>query len=218
MKSDSQIQTDVMQELRWDPSVSHEHVGVSVSEGVVSLSGAVPSFVEKSQAEKAARRVAGVKAIADEIKVNLPGSHKRDDESIAKAIVNAFQWNVQVPENLIKATVDKGWVDLTGEVEWIYQSNAAEKCIRGLSGVLGVSNYIKIRPKNVQPDTIKSNIEAALKREAEQESKRITVKVSGGKVYLTGKVHSFTEMQDASIAAWNSPGVTNVENNIKVSG
>ncbi len=216
MKTDSQIQADVMQELKWDPSVEHEHVGVAVVEGIVTLSGTVPSYIEKSAAERAAQRVAGVCAVVEKITVKLPGTYKRDDQELAKAVVNQFKWNVQVPDEMVKASVENGWVDLTGEVEWFYQKNATENCVRGLAGVKGVTNNIKIKAKTVSPDTVKEKIEAALKRKAEREARRISVAVSGSKVILSGNVNSFSEMQDARGAAWSAPGVTSVENNLLV--
>ncbi len=218
MKKDAQIQNDVIQELKWDPSITHEHVGVSVSDGIVTLSGAVPSFVEKTAAEKAAQRVAGVRAVVEKIEVKLPGSFKRDDQEIAKAVLNQFKWNVQVPDDLVKASVEDGWVDLSGEVEWEYQRSAAENSIKGLTGVKGVTNSIQIKAKKVQPEIIKQKIEEALRREAEKEAKQIAIDVRGNKVILSGKVRSFSEMQDAKWAAWSAPGVTTVENNLQVAG
>lgn len=216
MKTDSQIQSDVTQELKWDPSVTHEHVGVSVSDGVVTLSGTVPTYVEKSAAERAAQRVAGVKAVVEKIEVKISGAHIRDDQDIAKAIVDQFKWNVQIPEDSVKASVEDGWVDLRGEVEWNFQRTAAETSVRGLSGVKGVLNNIVIKEKKVQPEVIKKRIEEALKREAEREARRIAVEVRGNRVILTGNVRSFQEMQDARGAAFSAPGVTMVENNLHI--
>jgi osmotically-inducible protein OsmY len=216
MKTDSQIQADVIQELKWDPSVTHEHVGVAVSDGIVTLSGTVPTFIEKSSADRATQRVAGVKAVVEKMEVKLPGSFKRDDQDIAKAIINQFKWNVQVPEDQVKASVEDGWVELRGEVEWDFQRTAAENSVRGLSGVKGVTNNISIQEKKVQPEAIKQRIEEALKREAEREAHRIVVEVRGSRVILSGNVHSFREMQDARGAAFSAPGVTSVENNLHI--
>lgn len=216
MKTDSQIQTDVMQELKWDPSVTHEHIGIAVSDAVVTLSGTVPTYIEKYIAERAVQRVAGVKAVVEKIEVKLSSSAKRDDQDIAKAIVNQFKWNVQVPDEAIKVSVEDGWVSLRGEVEWNYQRTAAEECARWLTGVKGVSNYIRIKEKKVQPEAIKKRIEEALKREAEREARHISVEVSGGRVILSGKVDSLREMQDVRGAAFSAPGVTSVENNLHI--
>jgi osmotically-inducible protein OsmY len=193
MKTDSQIQKDVMEELKWEPSVSHEHIGVSVSDGIVTLSGSVPSFIEKYHADKAAQRVLGVKAIVEKIEVKLPSSLIRDDQEIAKAIVNQFQWSSLVPDDKIKAKVSDGWVTLTGEVTWEYQRKAAEKLVRELTGVKFITNGIVIKPKLVAAD-LKEKIEQALKRAAERESKQIEIDVNGTHVTLSGQVRSFAEM------------------------
>ncbi|MBL7671756.1 MAG: BON domain-containing protein [Bdellovibrionaceae bacterium] len=218
MKTDSQIQTDVMQELKWDPSVTHEHIGVAVSDGVVTLAGSVPSYVEKLAAEKAAQRVFGVQAVVEKIEVKLPGTYKRDDQDIAKTILSHFMWNIQVPEDLVKASVENGWVTLSGEVEWDYQRTAAEKCVRSLTGVKGVNNCITLKAKKVQPEIVKERIEEALKRKAEREARRISVVVNGGRVILSGNVGTFSEMQDVRGAAWSAPGVVSVENNLHIVG
>jgi osmotically-inducible protein OsmY len=216
MKSDSQIQTDVMQELIWDPRVSHEHIGVSVADGIVTLSGTIPSYIEKSAAERAAQRVSGVKAVVEKIDVKLPSLHEKDDQDIAEAVLNSFIWNVEIPDKLIKVTVEKGWVKLTGEVEWNYQRDAAEKTVRSLTGVKGVSNNIILKTREVQAGVVKQKIEDALKREALREAKQINVAINGGTVTLSGKVHSFSEMNDAKLAAWSAPGVTKIENRLLV--
>ncbi len=217
MKTDSQIQNDVIQELKWDPSVTHEHIGVTVDDGIVTLSGTVPTYIEKWAAEKAAQKVAGVKAVVEKIEVKLASSTERDDKALAKAVVQQFKWNVQVPDQLIKTSVEDGWVTLTGEVEWDFQRNAAAKCIRALSGVRGVSNDITIKVKKVQPEVIKQKIEEALRREVEREAQKIKVDVNGSKVTLSGDVHSFREKWDARGAALSAPGVTTVENNLQIS-
>lgn len=218
MKTDSQIQAHVMQELKWDPSVSHEHIGVAVSDGIVTLSGTVPTYIEKTAAEKTAQRVAGVRAVVEKIEVKLPGSHKRDDQDIAKALVTLFQWNVQVPDDLIKASVENAWVTLSGRVEWDYQRKAAENCAKGLTGVNGVTSNIVINSRVAQPEAIKQRIEDALKREVHREAQHISVDVHGDKVTLSGNVHSFAEMESAKWAAWSAPGVTSVENKLHVAG
>jgi osmotically-inducible protein OsmY len=213
MKTDAQIQTDVMQEVKWDPSITHEHIGVAVSGGIVTLSGTVPSYIEKSSAEKAAQRVGGVKAVVEKIEVRVPGSYHRDDQDIAKAVLDQFRWYSQVPDDLVKARVENGWVELTGEVEWDYQRSSAENAIKGLTGVRGVTNKIDIRAKVVQPLSIKEKIEEALKRAAEREAGRIVVEVRGTRVILSGKVRSFAELRDVRGVAFSAPGVTSVDDN-----
>lgn len=216
MKTDAQIQTDVIQELKWDPSVTHEHIGVTVDEAIVTLTGSVPNYIEKWAAEKATQRVSGVKAVVEKIEVKLAGASERDDKAIAKAIVEQFKWNVQVPDTLVKASVEEGWVELTGTVEWNYQKTAAEKCVRNLTGVKGITNNISIRAKKIEPQVVKQKIEEALKREVEREARKISVAVSGNKVILSGNVHSLREMWDAKGAALSAPGVSSVENNLHI--
>src|SRR5258706_9159516 len=190
MKTDSELQRDVLDELSWEPSVNAAHIGVSVKDGVVTLSGHVPSYAEKYGAELAAKRVYGVKAVANELEVKLPGSSKRSDEAIAVAAVKALQSNLLVPADKIKVTVRNAWVTLEGEVDWQYQKEAAERTLRYLTGVAGVTDVITIKPR-VTPAEVKSKIEEALKRSAEMDARRVGVEVRDGEVILRGSVRSW---------------------------
>ena len=212
-KSDADVKRDVLNELMWDPSINSSHVKVSAHEGIVTLRGTVPHYFEKLSAEQTAQRVGGVKAVADELEVK--GTFDKTDEEIARAALNVFQWNYSVPSD-IKVAVEKGWITLTGQVEWDYQRNAAKDAVSELLGVTGVSNNITMKNK-AQPSDIKDRIEEALKRSAESEGKKISVSVRGDTVTLSGNVHSISEKDDARMAAWMAPGVMTVENNLTIS-
>ena len=214
-KTDSQIQQDVINEIKWDPSITASEVSVTANDGIVTLRGSVPHYFEKSSAENAAQRVAGVRAVADEIEVNMMGSYERSDEQIAEAALSALKWSYSAPKD-IKVTVEKGWITLKGEAEWDYQRNAAKDAVTQLMGVCGVTNSISIKSK-IQPSDIKDRIEEALKRSAETESHKIHVSVKGDKVTLSGNIHSLAESKDARHAAWMAPGIMTVENNLKIS-
>jgi osmotically-inducible protein OsmY len=215
MKSDMQLQKDVMDELRWEPTVSEKEIAVAVKDGVVTLGGYVQSYAQKRAAEHAVARVAGVRAVAEDIQVKLPTSRQRSDTEIAHAVINALKWDTEVPDELIKAKVENGWVTLDGGVDFFYQKSAAERCVRFLNGVKGVSNLISVKP-GVTTTKVTQNIEAALKRRAEVDADKIKVDTFDGKVTLRGSVHSWLEMKEAENAAWATPGVWSVDDKLMV--
>jgi osmotically-inducible protein OsmY len=212
MKTDTQLQKDVLAELQWEPSVNAAHIGVEVADGVVTLAGHVDSYAEKWDAERATQRVAGVKALAVEMDVKLSGDTQRSDTDIARAAQNILQWVTAGPKSAVKVMVENGWITLSGEVSWHYQKTAATHGVRYLLGVKGVSDQITIKPTH-SAGSVKSDIEAALQRRAKAD---ITVDVSGSNVTLGGKVLHWSERDGASDAAWRTSGVTSVVNNIVV--
>ena len=215
MKTDSQLQHDVIEELGWEASVNAAQIGVSVKDGIASLSGDVGSFGEKWDAEQAAQRVSGIKGLAVDIQVNLPGSAKRNDADIARAVENVLQWTSLLPLDSVKVMVENGWVTLAGEVDWDYQRQSATRAVRYLMGVTGVSDQIALKPA-VSLSVVKDDIEAALKRRAKDDAKDITVQVRGTDVILSGTSHSWAESELARHAAWSAPGVRQVVDNITI--
>ena len=214
-RTDTQIQADVLAELKWEPRVQPNEIGVAVKDGVVTLTGYVDSYTKKWAAEEAAHRVRGVKAVANELEVKLPSSSTRTDTDLAAAVVRALEWDAFVPVDKISVTVAKGWVTLRGELEWAYQKDDAERVVRRLTGVKGVSNLIVIKARPT-PAELKKKIEDALVRTAQIDADRITVDVQGSKVVLKGTVRSWAEREEAKRQAWAAPGVTEVDNRITI--
>lgn len=216
-RSDEQIQHDVMEELRWDARVQPNEIGVLVQDGVVTLTGWVDSYTKKWVAERTGHRVRGVRAVANDIEVRLPSSVDRTDADIASAATRALQWDAFVPVERLEVTVARGWVTVQGEVEWQYQRRAAERAVRRLSGVRGVTNLIAVRPRvRPSPDDLRSRIEDALIRSAETDAERIRVQVSNDQIVLSGIVSSWAEKEEAERVAWSAPGVTSVDNRVMV--
>jgi len=216
IRTDEAIQTDVLEELKWDAHVRPNEIGVAVKDGVVTLTGWVDSYLKKMAAQEAAHRVPGVKAVANDIEVRLPGFAERTDTDLAAAVLNALRWDAAIPTGKVDVTVSQGWVTLKGEVEYAFQKRDAERAVRRLSGVKGVSNLIVVKPQ-VFPSDLKQQIERALVRNAETDARNITIEVEGSKVILRGTVRSYAEKQAAEDTAWAAPGVTEVENRIVIS-
>ena len=215
MSTDSQLQQAVLDELSWEPSVISAHVGVAAESGVVTLTGHVTTYAQKHAAETAARRVRGVKAVAEEIEVALPFASKRTDEEIGAAAIDRMGWDVNLPQDAVKVQVENGWVTLTGQVDWFYQKESAVTELRHLNGVTGLSDQITIKPR-VDAGDISDNIMHALHRSWFFDPQTIKVSAKGGLVHLTGSVQLPHDRQLASITAWSAPGVTGVQNDIVV--
>jgi osmotically-inducible protein OsmY len=212
-RTDQELQQDVLAELKWDAQIQPNEIGVSVKDGVVTLTGWVDSYLKKWSAEDAAHKVAGVKAVANDIEIKL--ATERTDPDIAEAAVHALEWDAFVPSGKVQVTVSKGWVTLKGEVEWQYQKQDAERVVRRLTGVKGVTNLITVKPR-VTPSELKKKIEDALVRNAEIDANKITVEVQGSKAVLRGRVRAWAEKEEAARVAWSAPGITSVENLITV--
>ncbi len=216
MKSDNQLHKDVLTELTWDPTVTEKEIGVAAKGGVVTLSGFVTSYAERCSAEHAAERVAGVRAVANELAVKIPIPFDRTDTEIAHAVVYSLGYDIQVPREAITSSVSKGWVTLEGEVGWQYQRDAAARSLRNLIGIRGVTNNIRVTPNPVSSYDVSRSIREALERRADRTADKITVQAHGGVVTLTGSVPSAAERREAEDAAWSAPGVKEVRDELAV--
>jgi osmotically-inducible protein OsmY len=216
MRSDSEIERDVKDELQWDPELDASDIAISVKDGVVTLAGFVRSYTDKYEAEAAAKRVAGVVGLANDIEIRMPSVDQRPDPDIARDAVAAIKFQLPVSHDKIKVIVKNGWVTLEGDVEWQFQKTTAENAVRSLKGVLGVVNSIHVKPR-AQASDIKRKIQDALKRSAEIDANRIKVDTNGSEVILKGTVRSWFEREEAERVAWSAPGVTTVDDRIVVS-
>jgi osmotically-inducible protein OsmY len=213
--TDTDIQESIGAELKWEASLRNDDIAVGVRDGVVTLGGFVDSYADKSKAERVAGRVKGVKAVANELEVNLPTAHQRTDPDIARAALDALEWNSSLPQDRIRVKVEKGWLTLEGEVDRHYQKEAAERAVRYLRGVKGVLDLITLRTQPT-PGDVKKRIKDALHRGVEFDAERIMVEIEGNKATLQGTVRSFVEMKDAERAARNAPGITVVDNRLSI--
>jgi osmotically-inducible protein OsmY len=216
MRTDAHLQTDIIEELRWEPRISEREISVAVKGGVVTLSGSVPSYADRYMAESIVEGFAGVKAIANDLKVKLPGTSVRTDTEIAHQVVNALLWDVNVPETKVRARVSDGWVTLEGDVDWAFQKQTAYHAVRNLTGVRGVTNMIRVFSPLTSTQDVTKNIKDALRRRAEQDAEKIMVTTKDHVVTLSGSVSSFTERRAAEAAAWSAPGVKEVKDDLIV--
>ena len=215
MKKDIEIQEDVISQLKWEPFLKASDIGVVVKNGIVTLSGTVANYSQKLAAERAAKKVTGVRGIAEDIQIGVSPIFRKNDTEIAESVLNALKWHSAVPEEKVKVKVEDGIVTLEGEVEWEYQRSSAKDAVDHLLGVRNVVNNISVKPK-VSVADIKNKISAAFHRTATIDADRISVEVIGNKVILEGKVRSYAEKEDAMDAAWAAPGITTVENNLEL--
>lgn len=215
MKSDVQILHDVLDQLVWEPDITATDINVTVKNGIVTLSGLVNTYSQKITAEEAVKKIAGVRAVAEEIQVRVSPAYKKTDSEIAEAVLFALKWNSHIPEGNIKIMVQEGVVTLEGEVEWDFQRTAARNAIKNLAGVRWINNNIEVKPI-IEPNDIKQKITAAFMRSASIDAKKIGIETQGSRIVLKGKVRSIAEREDAENAAWSAPGVTSVKNELVV--
>lgn len=213
--TDKELKQHVQSALDWEPSLDASDIGVSVDESVVTLRGNVRSYTEKVAAERVALHVYGVRAVANDLSVRLVSGFERTDTEIAQAALSALKWNTMIPEERISLSVTNGWVTLTGTVDWQYQKDSALRAVRDLTGVQGVANNLVVQPR-VKTGDVRDKIEAAFKRSAEIDARRVNVTTQDAKVILSGNVHSWAERQEAERAAWAAPGVKEVEDRLAV--
>lgn len=215
MKTDHELQSDVQDEIKWEPKLRGAEIGVIASKGVITLTGVVDRYTMKIAAEKAAERVAGVRVIAQEIEVRVTEAAKRSDTDIASAILESFKWNIDIPEETVTIKVENAWVFIDGVVEWQYQKDLIEDAVEPIRGIKGVSNYITIQPK-INPGIIQENIRKALQRNAAIEASNVKFEIDDHKVTLKGTVHSWFERNEIEKAAWSAPGVVTVKDDLIV--
>ena len=216
MNTELQLHKDVIAELAWDARVAEKEIGVAVLDGVVTLTGCVATYAEKLAAERAVERVAGVKAVANDLMVKLPSRFSHSDTEIAHKAADALLWDVEVPDDKVTVSVTNGWVTIGGDVEWQYQRDAAARAMRNLAGVRGVTNNVRVIPTVVSPNNVSRSIREALERRADRTADRITVDTKDGVVTLKGSVPSFGDRRAAEGAAWSAPGVLEVRDELAV--
>jgi len=211
----TELRRRVLEELDWEPSVDASAIGVAAKDGIVTLTGTVVSYAQKRNAERAAKRVSGVKAVAEDLTIKLPGAAERGDTDIAQSVLSGLRFNVSIPHECIQVTVEDGWVTLDGEVEWQFQKSTAENVIKYTMGVKGITNRISVKPRISAAD-VKTKIEGAFARRAQLDANQIKVESTDNKVVLRGNVRSWQAKDQAEQAAWSAPGVSSVENNVVV--
>ena len=212
---DTELRRRVLEELDWEPSVEASAIGVAAKGGIVTLTGTVVSYAQKRNAERAAKRVSGVKAVAEDLAIKLPGAAERSDTDIAQSVLSSLRFNVSIPHDRIQVTVENGWVTLDGEVEWQFQKTTAENAIKYTLGVKGITNRISVKPR-INAADVKAKIEGAFARRAQLDANQIKVESTDSKVVLRGNVRSWQAKEQAEQAAWSAPGVASVENNVVI--